>query len=462
MTPAAQAADFMVVFKGENYDPHFVNQVVENAGGTVSRNHARIGVAIIEAGTPSVLRNLRNHDAVEFVVADQLPANAAHAQKVLGENLVLVDLSEGDSAVAAGGMTSLAGKSVVTDPTQAILYNRFQWNMRRMNADDAWALGHLGDPAVTVAFVDSGLDYTHPEMVGKVDLSRSVSFVPEDDAILESLFPGAHPVADLNFHGTMAAAQAICNAFGTACVSPNATLVGVKAIDRNYATTPGRMISGVEYAVSIGADIIAIPYTITFEDRNSEENKAAILAMKRAFKAAQDDDILVITEASLVIPQPWIPVDADNDGDNLIWPAQLPKTLTIGSTGINDEFSNFNNYGESLIDITAPGGSVPFISNFVSVNLGPCSRFSVVPALAGCQTQIRYVGIIGTIPGVGLAAGLAALVDSREGGALDGKVIKDHMINTSDDLLDPGFDALTGWGRINALTAVTAPLPTDD
>ena len=42
--------------------------------------------------------------------------------------------------------------------------------------------------AVSVAILDTGIDYLYPDLTGRVDLSRSISFVPFDDAWLP-VFP---------------------------------------------------------------------------------------------------------------------------------------------------------------------------------------------------------------------------------------------------------------------------------
>jgi subtilisin family serine protease len=108
---------------------------------------------------------------------------------------------------AQGASVSMASAS---DPTAAAFYP-LQWNMRAIGADSAWAGGALGAPEVTIAIIDSGIDYTYPDLAGRVDLARSASFVAADDALVASLFPGRHPITDLNGHGTAVAAVASSN-----------------------------------------------------------------------------------------------------------------------------------------------------------------------------------------------------------------------------------------------------------
>src|SRR5690606_27004497 len=99
------------------------------------------------------------------------------------------------SIAVGGGVTS------ADDPTSALLYAD-QWNLHQIQAEAAWASGRLGSSGVTVAILDTGIDYLLPDLDGRVDLNRSVSFVPTDDLFLSIFFPNRHPSADLHYHGT--------------------------------------------------------------------------------------------------------------------------------------------------------------------------------------------------------------------------------------------------------------------
>src|SRR5690606_15946941 len=91
------------------------------------------------------------------------------------------------------------------EPAAADFYPR-QWHLKTIQAEDAWDAGHLGSPDVTVAILDTGIDYRHADLAGLVDLDRSVSFATADDPYVRFYFPGAHLVADIGYHGTHVAA----------------------------------------------------------------------------------------------------------------------------------------------------------------------------------------------------------------------------------------------------------------
>src|SRR5207302_31824 len=95
----------------------------------------------------------------------------------------------------------VAPADATASPTAAQFYPR-QWNLRAVFAPEAWAAGFLGSHDVVVAILDTGIDYSNPDLVGLVDLDRSISFVPED---VTRHYPGRLPFSDLFWHGTAVA-----------------------------------------------------------------------------------------------------------------------------------------------------------------------------------------------------------------------------------------------------------------
>ena len=108
----------------------------------------------------------------------------------------------------------------------AFLFSVFpiQWNMLAVHADEAWAAGKLGSADVSVGILDTGLDYTHPDLAGHVDLTRSVDMVNEADSIAKYIGPGRHPISDLNSHGSHVGTVVSSNAIISAGITSRTTL----------------------------------------------------------------------------------------------------------------------------------------------------------------------------------------------------------------------------------------------
>lgn len=340
----------------------------------------------------------------------------------------------------------------------------FTWSWAKTEAPAAWALGHTGHPDVTVAIVGSGLDYTHPELVGRVDLDRSVNFVPEDAALVEQLFPGAHPIADLGLHSSYVASIITCTAFGQPCYAPNATLVGVKVQNKDEEGTLGDLVTGIRYAGQIKADVVVVPDLYGLYDWRIPEERLDILAVLRAVTFAK-------LRGSLVIGASWGSVFGEigknADLDPLV--VQLPAqggTLVAGSIGNDDQWSSFTDYGFTLVDVGAPGGYVdpetveppPGVNVFT---VGVCSsftqftRFFDFPSICNKNESAQYIFSFGARAAAAEVAGVAALVDSKWGGHLPGVLVGFQILRTADDILDPGIDPFSGHGRINTRRAVT-------
>lgn len=76
--------------------------------------------------------------------------------------------------------------------------------------------------------MDTGIGYEHPDLAGRVDLSRSVSFCPFDDLLVDYFFPDKHPITDHDYHGTHVAATVASNAEVAAGVASKTTLIEIK------------------------------------------------------------------------------------------------------------------------------------------------------------------------------------------------------------------------------------------
>lgn len=451
-TVAAQASpQGVVVFKSQNSLPADAVEIVEAAGGSVVRSLPAIGTVVVEADDPSTFATLSSHSAVHE--AGLAVSTAAGAQD--GE--VFPQTASGTSGLQMElARTSVGGLSsaLTTNPENAVFLG-FQWNLHQIRSPDVWAEGNLGDPNVVVAVVDSGLDYTHQELVGKVDLSRSVSFLPSDDAIVAANFPGAHPIADLHGLGTHLAGLISCNAIGTACIAPNVTLFGVKVADQDHTVDTAALIAGIVYSADQGADIILSSFPVLLDAKNRDQ-RATLLGIHRAVKHAANSGAAVF---AAVGPAGH---DADKDKSEGVFAAQAPLAFGIAAVNRFDEPSDISGRGQIAVDFSAPGGR--FIDRTSSLEdsvLGPCSSFSL--RIPTCQRPnpgdpFRYVFFIGGIPAMAHGAGIAALMDSRVGGAMGVHDLFRLLPRAAIDIGPPGTDAFNGKGRLDALLANQATL----
>ena len=361
------------------------------------------------------------------------------------EPIVMLDEPMGmTEAVSAEGSTSSA-----SDPTTAFFYPS-QWNLRAIEADQAWAAGRLGSSSTTVAILDTGIDYLHIDLAGRVDLSRSASFVPSDDALVQAFFPGRHPITDLRFHGTHVASTVAANGIGMAGVTSGVTLIGVKVCSV-FGSCPGSsIVAGIHHAIASGADVANMSFGGSF---TKSDFPGFVSSVQRLFNSANRAGMTIVVSAGNSS------ADLDHDGNGFKTFCNAANVVCVSATGPTsgstfgtgpfidpDAPAFFTNFGRSAISVAAPGGNVTFV-------IGACSTASLFVPI--CQTSpFFYLGVRGTSMASPHASGVAALI-SEDVGRRPG-LIRQRLHQSADDLGQRGTDPFYGKGRINAGSAVGA------
>ncbi|HVG23793.1 MAG TPA: S8 family serine peptidase [Thermoanaerobaculia bacterium] len=383
------------------------------------------------------------------VVSDLTDAEAAKLAKETGALEVLPDI---DVRLRLGGLGDASDPrisiaTVSPSPANAAVYS-WQWNLRAIGADKAWAAGRLGSPDVTVAVIDTGVSYEHPDLEGRVDLSRSVSFVPSDDADVATLFPGRHPVTDLFFHGTHVAATIASNARIAAGVTSNVTIIGVKVLSRWGEGTFSGVLDGITWAADHGADVANLSIGDTLPKAH---NGRYVAMIQQAFNYAHRKGTLVVVAAGNESS------DLDHDGSAFNMYCNAANVVCVSATGPAsadgiagpwsnvDEFAWYSNRGRSAISVAAPGGTA------AARIWAACSKTSLIVPF--CQSSDEVLGIGGTSMAAPHVAGLAALLVEDIGHGRPAQV-KARLQQSADDLGGRGVDTLYGHGRINVPKAL--------
>jgi subtilisin family serine protease len=448
----------LVVFTAEGVPADFRSQVAA-LGGAVEAWMDGIGAAAVTGLSESAASELAAVAGVHSVEPDPL-----------------VSMSEDGGGQPADTVLD----EIPCDPLDphGSFYCR-QWNMRAVRAPEAWAEGHLGSEEVVVAILDTGIDYTHPDLAGLVDLQRSKSFVPEEDVELD--YPGLEQFGDLFWHGTAAASIVASNAKVLAGVNRHVTLLAVKIANKLDAGSVGQLIAGITYAADQGADVISIS---RFHAIDKSENPGMVAAFERAANYAFGKGALIVSLPGNYFPDrlprpiPDILPDLDHNGDIVLFPCEAahvlctsatgPTAAPLGAGGLNGPWENvdtwapYSRFGRSAVDVAAPGGtefgiapgnikiwlpctSTPTEATTPNGLCGP--NFTGVPIL---QRVTRGFGTSWATPHV---AGLAALLVAQLGHG-NPALIRARIVQSADDLGEPGDDPYYGKGRINVARAL--------
>src|SRR2546425_8622651 len=438
VTPADPAGRHLVVFTAERVPADFGDRVAQ-LGGSVETSLDSIGVAAVTGLSEGAAAQLAGAPDVRAVEPD---AATAPPDEDVG-----VDVATADEAVGE----LFAPADATASPTTAQFYAR-QWNLRAVFAPAAWAAGFLGSRDVVVAILDTGIDYTNPDLAGLVDLDRSISFVPED---VTRHYPGRLPFSDLFWHGTAVASVVASNAILLAGVNRYVTLLAVKVADSTNTHTVGRLISGIVYAADQGADVINL-------SRGSERHKSQSPGFVAAFERAVN---YAFRKGALVVSVPFNDgADLDHNANIVRMPCEAANAICVSATGptaaagINgpwvdvDAIAPYSAFGRSAVSVAAPGGAgeVGQFRRFWVLCTTTPSATTGAPACRAHQAIAQPVGTSFAAPHV---AGLAALLVAQLGHG-NPALIRSRILQSADDLGDPGVDPYYGKGRINVARAL--------
>jgi subtilisin family serine protease len=173
-----------------------------------------------------------------------------------------------------------------------------QWNNDMVNAPEAWAQGYTGQ-GVTVAVIDSGVDFTHSDLNNSMWINTDDVFGDNidndnngyvDDTFgwnfgigekNNNILPGtSNPGQEHGTHvaGTIASAS---NNIGTTGVAYNAKIMALRLgdVDENRFTNGGNLSQAIRYAVDNGADVINI--SLAWSDPDGHTAEALAYAASR-------------------------------------------------------------------------------------------------------------------------------------------------------------------------------------
>lgn len=415
--------EYLLLFKG-NKLPDSFSEDIEAAGGTIIYQHDS-GFAYVSGLSEDAATALEaRRDISEFA------ANTSFSLNLPEEPTV----------------SSKAAVSSPEDPAGAFFFAR-QWHHRAIAADEAWSAGFLGDEDVTVAILDSGIDYTNLDLDGLVDLERSISFVPADDALVDQFFPGRHYITDLDLHGTHVAATVASNAIIGAGVTSKTTLTGIKVCDVFGDCNFGAVLSGLLYASETGVNVANLSLGGAFVKAGNGQFVGFINRLMNTVRRAGVTVVAAAGNAAFNLDRAGALYNAFCDAPNAIC---VSATGPAGAESVNGPFTDidapagYTNFGRSAIDVAAPGGT------FAAPVWATCSQTSLT--LPICQTDNFIVGLAGTSMAAPHVSGLAALLVSQ--GIDHPARVKSGILQSADDLGQPGTDPFYGKGRINAANAL--------
>ncbi|QSX41229.1 S8 family serine peptidase [Shewanella cyperi] len=230
------------------------------------------------------------------------------------------------------------------------------WGMPMISAEKAWEM-NMGTKNVVVGIIDTGFDYTHPDLRdniwtnpnevadngidddgnGYIDDIHGISAINDNGNPMDTHYHGTHVAGTIGATGN--------NGIGVAGVNWNTSMIGCSFLGGQGGTTADA-IQCLDYMVDMknrGVNIRVL--------NNSWGGGAFSQALKDAIAAADNAGMLFVAAAGN---------DAVDNDVNENWPSNydVPNVLAVASTTSTDAMSSFSQWGLNTVDMGAPGSNV--------------------------------------------------------------------------------------------------------
>lgn len=263
----------------------------------------------------------------------------------------------------------------VTPPPSQPIAEQMDYSRSILEMPYVWENISQGDEEVIVAVVDTGVEYTHPDLknniwVNQREKSGSPGVDDDGNGYVDDVygwdFANNRPNGlDDNRHGTHVAGiiAAEKNNIGIIGIAPKVKIMPVKFLDsRGYGSTEAA-IKSIDYAVANGAQIIS----------NSWGGGGRSELLDQAIQRAHAKGIIVVAAAGN---------ESTNNDSSPSYPAGYSGVISVASTDQSDSLSSFSNYGKNTVLIAAPGSNI--LSTVTNSGWGTLSGTSMAtPQVSG-------------------------------------------------------------------------------
>jgi subtilisin family serine protease len=305
-----------------------------------------------------------------------------------------------------------------------------------IDAPEAWDI-NTGDGSIIVGVIDTGVDYTHPDLVnniwtnpgeiagngidddgnGYIDDYYGWDFAYDDNDPMDVFGHGTHVAGTIAAEGN--------NGIGVTGVNWDAQIMPIKFLNDDGSGSTFDAIQAVEYATLMGADLTNNSwggggYSQPLYDAIAASGEAGQLFVAAAGNNGTDNDL-----------NPSYPSSYD-----------LDNIIAVAATGHQDQLAWYSQYGLTSVDLAAPGGSLDGVDAHNILSTIPGNDYDY---FAGTSMATPHV------------AGAAALVWSEKP-TLTAEQVKNYILGTVDLLPSLDGKVLTG-GRLNLNQALLGPQP---
>lgn len=294
-----------------------------------------------------------------------------------------------------------------------------------IDASSAWDITK-GSPSIVIGIIDTGIDYTHPDLGGKFGPAYKVmggyDFANSDTDPMDDHGHGTHVAGIVAATGN--------NSAGISGTCPDCRLMALKTNGSGGTGSYAKLARAVTYAADNGVKILNI----------SLGGPAYSNYLNEAIQSAYASGVVIVAAAG------------NNGNTQTLYPAAHQNVIAVANLEATDIKANGSNYG-SRIDISAPGSSI-LSTAMTGLSCGTSYHES------GIQ---RYSYCGGTSMASPVVAGVVGLMRSNNP-SLSAPFIKTKIKATADNIdnENPEYIGMLGAGRINAYKALTKSIRAEE
>ncbi len=295
----------------------------------------------------------------------------------------------------------------------------YGWAATKIQQEAAWEI-ETGSSSVLVGVLDTGIDASHPELSGRVSTTLSRNFASDSvSATTDPLGHGTHVAGiigakynndELNFSG----------------VCQSVTLVSLRVVNRYNDTDVLSVTNAMDHAEDNNIPLLNISLNVL--GGNPENLMQAIVNYSGLLICSIGNNKHNSDVYGGSIPAEW-------EYDNIV---------SVGASTSSDAREEHSNYGQTTVDLFAPGDTI--LSTY------PRSLCASANCSTSGHSRYGYHYMSGTSQAAPFVTGVAALILARHPN-ISPAAIKAALINSADSVSAFSNKCVSG-GRLNAYNAL--------
>ena len=317
--------------------------------------------------------------------------------------------------------------SVDLDRSHSLISTNPGWHLKQIGLTPILEKASSNNRAVTIAVIDSGIDFQHP--LFKNHIYKNLSEIPNngidddkngfiDDYQGFNFINHSSDATDDNGHGTHVSGiiAADCDYQESVCgILKKVNILPLKFLNKEGRGSTSAAVEAIYYAIKMNVDVINASF-------GSDEFSVELY---QAIKAAEDKGIIFVTAAG----------NYSNNNDLVnIYPANfnLSNVIAVSATDVNDQLDFLSNFGPTTVTVAAPGKEIKstFLNGKFETLNGTSMATPIVSSVVGLMKQANK--------------------------KINPKMIKSILKNSCDQN-DNLMDKIACHGRINIAKAVLNP-----